>query len=104
MPKCLYASLDVFTPRSRTVFEPVGARRASWSRVKAAPPAATMRSRAALVKRRAATVILGTVVKRMSLRTWTTILGVLAVSFAIREGDAVVFREEKSVQDYLDSV
>ena len=47
MPKCLYASREVFTPLNNTVLAPVGDRRASWSRVKASPPAFTIRSLAA---------------------------------------------------------
>ena len=92
MPKCLYASREVFTPLNNTVLAPVGDRRASWSRVSASPPACNMRSLAAWVNRRAATVIFGTVVRRMSsvtTPTWTTTFearsGVLAVSFTIRE-------------------
>lgn len=92
MPKCLYASRAVLTPLNNTVLAPVGARRASWSRVSTSPPALTMRSRAAWVNRRAATVIFGTVVRRMSsvtVPTWTMTFelrsGVLEVSFTIRE-------------------
>ena len=92
MPKCLYASREVLTPLNNTVLAPVGDRRASWSRVRASPPAFTIRSLAAWVNRRAATVIFGTVVRRMSsvtAPTWTITFelrsGVLAVSFTIRE-------------------
>jgi len=94
IPKCFTASRDVLRPRSKTVFEPVGARRASWSRVMASPPAAMIRSFAPRENRRAAMVSLGTSVRRMSsvtVPTWTIILesrsGVLAVSFAMRESD-----------------
>lgn len=45
---------------------PVGARRASWSRVMASPPAAMMRARAVAVKRRAAMVALGNSSRRLS--------------------------------------
>ena len=92
MPKCLFASREVLTPLSNTVLAPVGDRRASWSRVSASPPALKIRSLAAWVKRRAATVIFGTVVRRISsvtVPTWTITFelrsGVLAVSFTIRE-------------------
>ena len=92
MPKCLHASREVLTPLNNTVLEPVGARRASWSRVSVSPPALRIRSLAAWVNRRAATVIFGTVVRRISsvtVPTWTITFEprsvVLAVSFAIRE-------------------
>jgi hypothetical protein len=64
-------------PRIRTVLEPVGARRASWSRVKASPPLATIRSRADRVNRKAATESLGTTGRRSSSRTVPTITTVL---------------------------
>ena len=92
MPKCLYASREVLTPLNNTVLAPVGDRRASWSRVSASPPALMIRSLAAWVKRRAATVIFGTVVRRISsvtVPTWTITFelrsGVLEVSLTIRE-------------------
>lgn len=59
MPKCLTASRVFLFPLNKTVFEPVGARRASWSRVKTSPPALRIRSLAEAVKRRAAMVSLG---------------------------------------------
>lgn len=71
-PKCLTASRTLRLPRRRTTLEPVGARRASWSKVRHSPPAAVMRSRAAVEKRRAATLSLGTSGRRSSSRTAPT--------------------------------
>lgn len=76
-PKCFTASRAFFGPRSRRVLAPVGERcqicqnfgsmklqqlkptKASSSRVRASPPAATMRARAVRVNRRAAMLSLG---------------------------------------------
>lgn len=92
MPKCFQASRDFLNARSKTVFEPVGALRASWSRVNASPPALMMRSLADCVNRRAAIESFGIVFRRMSsvtVPTWTMIFDprseVLDVSFTIRE-------------------
>ena len=92
MPKCLTASREFLFPLNKMVFEPVGARRASWSRVKTSPPALRIRSLAEAVKRRAATVSLGTSKRRTSsvmVPTTTMTLesrsGALEVSFTIRE-------------------
>lgn len=65
-PKCLTASRAFLGPRRSRVFAPVGARRASWSRVKVSPPAFSIRARAVAVKRRAATDNFGTVKRRLS--------------------------------------
>ena len=48
------------------MFAPVGARRASWSRVRVSPPAFSILALAVVVKRRAATDSLGTVRRRLS--------------------------------------
>jgi len=92
MPKCFTDSREVLLPLNKTVFEPVGALKASWSKVKASPPALRMRSFAAVVKRRAAIVSLGISVIRISsvtVPTCTIILdersGTLCVSFVIRD-------------------
>lgn len=66
MPKCLTDSRAFLAPLRRRVSRPVGLRRASWSKVRHSPPAASMRARAVRVKRRAAIESLGTSVKRMS--------------------------------------
>lgn len=70
------------------VFDPVGARRASWSKVKASPPAFKMRSFAEVVKRRAAMVNFGISNSRMSSVTVPT----LTMTFESRSGaDEVSF-------------
>jgi hypothetical protein len=66
MPKCLTASRVVRLPLKRMVFEPVGARRASWSNVKTSPPAFRIRSLADWVKRSAAMDSFGTLINRIS--------------------------------------
>lgn len=55
------------------MFDPVGARRASWSKVKASPPALNMRSFAEVVKRRAAMVSFGISNSRTSSVTVPTL-------------------------------
>ena len=55
------------------MFDPVGARRASWSKVKASPPACMMRSFAEVVKRRAAMVSFGMSNNRTSSVTVPTL-------------------------------
>lgn len=62
------------------MLDPVGARRASWSRVRASPPAATIRSRAEVENLRAATVSLGISGSRSSSRTVPTMTTVLELS------------------------
>ena len=91
-PKCLTASREFFLPRSKIVFEPVGARSASWSSVKTSPPALRMRSFALRVKRRAHTLSFGISWKRTSsvIVPITTIVfdsepGVVEVSLTILE-------------------
>ena len=64
------------------VFDPVGARRASWSKVKASPPAFKMRSFAEAVKRRAAIVNFGMTNNRTSSVTVPT----LTMTFESRSG------------------
>lgn len=64
------------------VFEPVGARRASWSKVKASPPAFKIRSFAEVVKRRAAMVSFGISNNRTSSVTVPT----LTMTFESRSG------------------
>lgn len=54
-PKCLTASRAFLGPRNSTVFVPLGARSASWSKVMHSPPAARMRARAVSVNLRAHT-------------------------------------------------
>lgn len=82
IPKCLTASRVVRLPRSKIVFDPVGARRASWSKVKASPPAFKMRSFAEAVKRRAAIVNFGISNNRTSSVTVPT----LTMTFESRSG------------------
>ena len=62
----------VLRPRRSTVLAPVGERRASWSKVRASPPALRMRARAPAVKCSAATRSLGTSNKRVSSVTVPT--------------------------------
>lgn len=64
------------------VFDPVGARSASWSKVKASPPAFKMRSFAEAVKRRAAIVNFGMTNNRTSSVTVPT----LTMTFESRSG------------------
>merc|ERR1711997_514225 len=59
-PKCFWASRDLRGPWIIRVFLPVGALRASWSKVIISPPALRILSRAFSVTRRAQRVILGT--------------------------------------------
>lgn len=61
---------------------PVGALRANWSRVKTSPPAARIRARAVAVNRRAATVSLGTVKRRLSSVTVPTTTMILLFDFS----------------------
>jgi len=82
IPKCLTASRVDRLPRSKIVFDPVGARRASWSKVKASPPAFKMRSFAEVVKRRAAIVSFGISNNRTSSVTVPT----LTMTFESRSG------------------
>ena len=64
------------------VFDPVGARRANWSKVKASPPAFKMRSFAEVVKRKAAMVSFGISNNRTSSVTVPT----LTMTFESRSG------------------
>lgn len=66
IPKCFTDSRLFLLPRRMSVFVPVGAWRASWSRVRTSPPAPMMRARAVRVACRAATRMGGTVVRRTS--------------------------------------
>jgi hypothetical protein len=93
-PKCLTASRVFLLPLSKTVFEPVGALKASWSSVSTSPPALRMRSFALRVKRRAATESFGTSSIRSSsvtVPTATTIFEdkseTLQVSLTILESE-----------------
>ena len=105
MPKCLTASLEFLFPRNKIVLDPVGARRASWSRVRTSPPAFRMRSLAAAVKRRAATDTLGTSKRRTSSVTVPIVTMVFEsrseafdVSFTMREreiGGRLVFERKR---------
>jgi hypothetical protein len=70
-------SLTFLFPLNKTVLEPVGALKASWSKVKISPPLATILSLAERVKPRAATVSLGTSGRRSSSRTFPTTTTVL---------------------------
>ena len=72
-PKCLNTLRHLVGPRKNKVWRPVGAAKASWSNVKQRPPAFRMRARAVRVKRRAATVILGTLNRRTSSVTVATV-------------------------------
>lgn len=65
-PKCLTASRAFLGPRRRRVFAPVGARSASWSKVRVSPPAFSILALAVAVNRNAATESLGTVRRRLS--------------------------------------
>ena len=82
IPKCLTASRVDRLPRSKIVYDPVGARRASWSKVKASPPAFKMRSFAEVVKRRAAIVNFGV----SSNRTSSVTVPMLTMTFESRSG------------------
>lgn len=64
------------------MFDPIGARRASWSRVKASPPAFKIRSFAEVVKRRAAMVNFGISNNRTSSVTVPTV----TMTFESRSG------------------
>ena len=89
------------------MLEPVGARRASWSRVRHSPPAAMIRSRAEVEKRSAAMESLGTSGRRSSSRMAPTVTTVLAlsglelrVSLTMREiemGGRLIYVEYKDV-------
>jgi len=81
-PKCFTASLAFLGPLSRRVLLPVGALRASWSNVRASPPAAVMRALAVAVNRRAATLSLGTVKRRLSSVTVPITTIVLLLDFS----------------------
>lgn len=79
-------------PRSKTVLEPFGVRRASWSSVIISPPALRMRALAVFVTRRAARVIFGISSKRLSSVTVPTTTIVLSspaflILRAIRESE-----------------
>ena len=78
-PKCLTASREFFGPRRRSVLAPVGARRASWSRVMVSPPAFSILALAVAVKRRAATDSFGTLRRRLSSVTLPMITTVLSL-------------------------
>jgi len=71
-PKCLHASLDFRLPCMRIVFLPVGAFKASWSKVIISPPAFRIRARAFSVTRSAHTVNLGNFQMRGSSTTVPT--------------------------------
>jgi hypothetical protein len=77
------------------VFEPVGARRASWSKVNASPPAFKIRSFAEVVKRRAAMVNLGI----SSNRTSSVTVPTLTMTFESRSGaeevSLIIFDKER---------
>jgi len=64
------------------VLLPVGALKANWSKVKTSPPAARMRALAVAVKRRAATLSLGTVRRRLSSVTVPITTMVLLLDFS----------------------
>ena len=64
------------------MFDPVGARRASWSKVKASPPAFKMRSFAEVVKRRAAMDNFGI----SNNRTSSVTVPMVTMSFESRSG------------------
>jgi hypothetical protein len=81
-PKCFTASLAFFGPLSSKVLLPVGDLKANWSRVKTSPPAARIRARAVAVKRRAATLSLGTVKRRLSSVTVPIMTMVLLFDFS----------------------
>lgn len=76
------------------MFDPVGARRASWSKVKASPPAFKMRSFAEVVKRRAATVSLGISNNRTSSVTVPTMTMTFESRFGAEEVSLIIFDRE----------
>lgn len=71
-PKWRYASRHLVGPLKNIVLRPVGASRASWSKVKQRPPAFKIRARAVRVNLNAQTVILGTLKRRTSSVTVDT--------------------------------
>jgi hypothetical protein len=71
-------SLTFLFPLNKTVLLPVGALKASWSKVKASPPLAMILSLADRAKLKAATVSLPTSGRRSSSRTFPTTTTVLA--------------------------
>jgi hypothetical protein len=93
-PKCLTASRLLRLPRRRMVFVPVGARRASWSRVRTSPPAAKMRAFAVAVKRSAAIESLGNVSRRMSSVTVPTTTMTFDSSSPAAEVSVVILERE----------
>jgi len=82
IPKCFTASLAFFGPLKRSVLLPVGALKANWSNVSTSPPAARILARAVAVKRRAATLSLGTVNRRLSSVTVPIMTIVLLFDFS----------------------
>jgi len=94
IPKCLTASRDVLLPRSKIVLDPVGARRASWSKVRASPPACMMRSFAELVKRRAAMVSFGISDNRTSSVTVPTLTMTFESRSRAEEVSLMIFDRE----------
>merc|ERR1719385_73550 len=86
-PKCLTASRALRGPCRRMVFFPVGALRASWSKVMISPPAFKILSRAFSVTLRAQTVILGIskiLVSLVMVPTQTTVLSAFPGFFMLR--------------------
>ena len=76
------------------VFEPVGARRASWSKVKVSPPAFKIRSFAEVVKRRAAMVNFGTLNNRTSSVTVPTLTITFESRLDAEEVSLMIFERE----------
>jgi hypothetical protein len=95
MPKCLTASRVDLLPRSKMVFEPTGARRASWSKVKASPPAFKIRSFAEVVKRRAAMDSFGISNNRTSSVTVPTFTMIFESRSDAEEVSLIIFDRER---------
>merc|ERR1719412_2603770 len=86
-PKCFTASRALRGPCTSTVFLPVGARTASWSKVMISPPAFRILSRAFSVTLRAHTVILGIskiLISLVMVPTQTAIFSALPAFFMLR--------------------
>lgn len=77
------------------VFEPVGARRASWSKVKASPPAFKIRSFAEVVNRRAAMVNFGIPDDRTSSVTVPTFTIIFESRSGAEEVSLIIFDKER---------
>lgn len=76
------------------MFDPVGARSASWSKVKASPPAFKMRSFAEAVKRRAAMVSFGIFNNRTSSVTVPTLMMTFEPRSGAEEVSLIIFDKE----------